>query len=87
MHENEKKDGSEDSSSAGFDDLNIEKELGKRIGEADGGSVAVELDSDIDDIPNPKNPVLNNKRNVLSQGLKNPEPAEGPLKDFLTKIF
>ena len=71
MHENEKRDGSEDASSAGFDDLNIEKELGKRIGEADGGSIAVETDRDIDDIPNPKNLAeAEDELNYLKNALK-----------------
>ena len=72
MHENEKRDGSEDASSAGFDDLNIEKELGKRIGEADDGSIAVETDRDIDDIPNPKNLAeAEDELNYLKNALKN----------------
>ncbi|MHB1545916.1 MAG: nucleotide exchange factor GrpE [bacterium] len=45
MYENERKEN----------DSNIEKELGKIIEEQDKGSIAVETDQDIDDIPNPKN--------------------------------
>ena len=54
MYENERK-GGYDGANAGGDDSNIEKEFGKRLEEPVEGSVAVETDLDIDDIPNPKN--------------------------------
>jgi len=72
MQENKKREGYEDSGSAGIDDLNIEKELGKRIDDADGGSITVETDRDIDDIPNPKNlSEAEEELNYLKNALKN----------------
>jgi len=72
MQENKKREGYEDSGSAGIDDLNIEKELGKRIDDADDGSITVETDRDIDDIPNPKNlSEAEEELNYLKNALKN----------------
>ena len=72
MYENEKRDGSEGANSAGGNGPDIEKELGKRMDGADGGSIAVETDRDIDDIPNPKNLAeAEDELNYLKNALKN----------------
>ena len=71
MYENEKRDGSEGANSAGGNVPDIEKELGKRMDVTDGGSIAVETDRDIDDIPNPKNLAeAEDELNYLKNALK-----------------